>query len=383
MPDFRVEVDAETEEALQVECDLLGFETPEAYLSWIVDNRAAIEQGTESARLLEAYRERLRALEARLDAAGIDPGAVDDDTVDAVDVQPGAGTGTRADDGSEIRSDAGADPSAEADPATEADTTPEADPDSPGTTAAGAPGATEDAQHPDGHTPADATATADESDAADHAATDDADAAGATAADAAAEGATVDDAPADSSPSTTDGDGPSSGRAASDGGTSVDDGITSMHLRPERVQRVSEDPVTEDAGVLADVATDRLDELSRRAVAETRRRLDRDPETGLEYDSSATLPGSTVRPGADVADLDAIEVPGRSGELVERRREAVGRALALLRDEGRARRSDFVAALYEEYPAGYETADGWWRCVRGGLDQVGAVDGGHVWEYEG
>lgn len=155
-----------------------------------------------------------------------------------------------------------------------------------------------------------------------------------------------------------------------------------MHLDPERVQRINEDPVARDAGQLADVTTKRVDEFSRRAVAETRERLDRDVETGLEYESSAAM-SADVRPGEDLADLDAIDVPGRSEAVVEERREVVGRALALLRDWGRGRRSEFVEALYEDRPAGYETADGWWRCVREGLAQVDAVDGGHVWTFDG
>ena len=91
-----------------------------------------------------------------------------------------------------------------------------------------------------------------------------------------------------------------------------------------------------------------------------------------------------VRPGEDVTDLDALSIPGRSAETLEKRRHAVGRALAYLRDEGRARRSDFVDALYEECPAGYDTTDGWWRCVKEGLKQVDAVEGGEgtrVWRY--
>jgi len=155
-----------------------------------------------------------------------------------------------------------------------------------------------------------------------------------------------------------------------------------MHLRPERVQRVQEDPVTEDADSLKDVETNRLDELSRQAVAETRKQLDREVETGLEYSSTTSLGNSDVRPGEDLADLDALDVPGRTAGLVDARRVVVGRALAFLHDRGRARRSDFVEELFEDWPAGYESSAGWWRCVRGALEQVEAVEGGQVWRYE-
>ncbi|WP_121742691.1 hypothetical protein [Natronorubrum halophilum] len=169
---------------------------------------------------------------------------------------------------------------------------------------------------------------------------------------------------------------------SSSGGRSVD----SSTLTPERVARIPEDPVLEDAGVLGSVETERLDELSRRAVASTRKRLDRDVQTGLEYASSTRLASSDVRPGEDITDLDALSVPGRSSETLEKRRRAVGRALAYVRDEGSARRSDFVEALYAECPADYETADGWWRCIKEGLKQVNVVDGGdgaRAWRYRG
>lgn len=349
MPDFRVEVDEETADALEVECDLLGFDGPEPYLAWIVDNRAAIEQGTESDELLAAYRERLVALEDRLAEAGVDPADVEAGERPARDGDtPPEHTGGTP----ETASDAPDEPDESVDESGESvdefggsvngpGETPEPDPATAGT---GPEPPTEIRGDDSGTDPA---ATGDRPAASD--------------ADRAASGGRT--------------------GAEADGATGTGADITSMHLRPERVQRVSEDPVAEDAGVLSDVETSRLDELTRRAVAETRRRLDRDVETGLDYDSSASIPGSTVAPGEDVTDLEAIEVPGRSADVVAERREEVGRALAFLRDEGRARRSDFVDTLYEDGTAGYGTADGWWRCVRGGLEQVDAVDGGHVWEY--
>ena len=163
-----------------------------------------------------------------------------------------------------------------------------------------------------------------------------------------------------------------------------DEQSSSASLTPERVARIPEDSVLEDAGMLGTVETERLDELTRRAVATTRKRLNRDVETGLEYRSSTRLADDSVRPGADIADLGSLSVPGRSDDTIERRRRAVGQALAYLRDERRARRSDFVEALYDEYPAGYGTADGWWRCIKSGLKQVDAVDGGEgarVWVF--
>ncbi|SDK26264.1 hypothetical protein [Natronorubrum texcoconense] len=187
-------------------------------------------------------------------------------------------------------------------------------------------------------------------------------------------------------PRSTDHGVSSSGSTAESEPTTASTTEKSGGLSPERIARIREDPVHEDAGMLGNVESERLDELSRRAVATTRKRLNRDVQTGLEYTSSTRLAGAGVRPGEDLTDLDALSIPGRSAKTVEKRRHAVGRALAFLRDEDRARRSDFVDALYAECPAGYETADSWWGCIKEGLKQVEAVEGGEgtrVWRYRG
>lgn len=382
MPELRVDLDRDTADALQSESELLGFDGPESYLAWIVENRAAIEQGTESAELLDAYRRRLAALEERLAAIGVDPEDVyadderttDDDAAVAERADASGSVATATDGSDSVTSAADASDSA----ATAADATESV------TTAA-------DASDPVASA-ADDAADADESaDRAVAAATT----GGTSGPNASETAAAVEPEPvaAESSDprdvtsttqSTLDADrsdDASSSESGSAPSSVTDVEITSMHLSPG-VQRVDGDTVGEEAGQLKTVETKRVDELSRRAVAKTRSQLDRDVETGLSYSSSPAV-DSDVRPGEDLADLDAIDVPGRSEDVVAERREVVGRALAFLRDEERARRSAFVDALYEDHPVGYETEDGWWRCVREGLEQVDAVDGGHVWEYVG
>lgn len=157
-------------------------------------------------------------------------------------------------------------------------------------------------------------------------------------------------------------------------------------LTPERVTRVFEDDVGADATVLETVRVDRLDEFSRRAVAETRSRLDRSVGTGLEYRSTTPLGREGLRPGAELVDLDALSVPGRSADRRERRRAVAGRVIAFLRDEERAKKATVVAELYDSYPAGYETTDGWWAFLKDVFEQVDAVEGGsgsRVWRYVG
>ncbi|MUV88860.1 hypothetical protein GJ629_02245 [Halapricum sp. CBA1109] len=58
MPTFEVSVDEETARGLAVEADLLGFDTREAYLRWLVTRRFDIDDGGERAGLLDAYADR-------------------------------------------------------------------------------------------------------------------------------------------------------------------------------------------------------------------------------------------------------------------------------------------------------------------------------------
>ncbi|WP_049941845.1 hypothetical protein [Haloterrigena turkmenica] len=350
MQALSIELEDETVDALEAERELFGFESRQAYVRWIVEHRGSIEAGQgkrpdrgrkrERDRLLADHRERIARLEEQVatlsqavesDGADGEPRAADDSATATDD--EGA---ERAADGNETEGD-------ERDRRTEG-TPVNREPvlevhGSPRTVRRGPDSAPREEP-----TEADATARAQRDDGGDSSPT------------------------ADETHDSESDDGKPAG------------------LSPERVARIREDPVHEDAGVLGSVETERLDELSRRAVATTRKRLNRDVQTGLEYTSSTGLAGAGVRPGEDITDLDDLSIPGRSAETIEKRRRAIGRALAYLRDEDEARRSDFVDTLYGECPAGYDTSDGWWRCVKEGLKQVDAVEGGEgtrVWRYRG
>ncbi len=149
--------------------------------------------------------------------------------------------------------------------------------------------------------------------------------------------------------------------------------------------RIADDPVGELADELAGVEGQRLDEMARQAVARTREELGEGPGTGLDYRSRTSIDDDGPRPGSDIADLDDLAVPGYDDELVARRREAVGAALAYLKDVGEARRGEFVDVLYGECPAGYDSVDGWWECLKRGLRQVDRVDdageGSRTWRF--
>lgn len=78
--------------------------------------------------------------------------------------------------------------------------------------------------------------------------------------------------------------------------------------------------------------------------------------------------------------IDAFEPPGTPGER-NRRREALRRAYAYLRERETARQEDFESDVFPEAPAGYDSpADGWWDQVVApalrSLSDVTADEGG-------
>ncbi len=364
MQALSVELEDETVDALEAERELFGFESRQAYVRWIIEHRGSIEagagpdRGRKRDRLLADHRERIARLEEQVatlsqavesDRADGEPRAADDSATETADE-----SAERAPDGDETES---ADHDRHPDgtpvnrePVLEVHGSPRTVRRSPDSRVRSDSGSKSTGEREDG-----ASSVSNES---------------------AGSSARAESAGGERDPNST----------ANEPTEAESNGEQPSGLSPERVARIREDPVHEDAGVLGSVETERLDELSRRAVATTRKRLNRDVQTGLEYTSSTRLAGDGVRPGEDITDLDELSIPGRSAETIEKRRHAVGRALAYLRDEGQARRSDFVDALYEECPAGYDTSDGWWRCIKEGLKQVDAVDGGEgtrVWRYRG
>lgn len=248
MPTFELDVSEETARGLAVEADMLGFETREAYLEWIVSRRFAIDSDDERAALLSAYAEQA----TEMDLQNVETPPIEHEV--------------------------------------------EADP-------------------PD----ADDLAT-----------------------------------------------------------------VMGTNLAPD-VARIEDESIADSAHALSNVEANRFDEFARRAVAQTRERLGDGVGSGINYSSQTAINDTDRRIGEDIADLDTIDVPGYDDDLVARRRRAVGAALALLRDLETAKRNDFVDALYEEFPAGYDSESTWWDCIKQGLEQVDRVkparDGSHIWEY--
>ncbi len=334
---LRVELDEDTIDALETERRLIGFESRGAYVQWLIDNRASIAaEPVDADGLIEAYRDRIAELERRL-AARTDRGPPTDETS-----QSATRDGPRSEANGWTRSKS-----------------------HPSVEVRGSPRRTVSRREP-GRWRADGPATDEQASRDDETTTETTQPAVESGTDGGSE-----TAPSESA-STADSESASESNKIGGGN--------------QRIARIQDDPLSKDADVLETVELDRLDELSRRAVAKTRTRLNRPVETGLEYRSATTLADETIRPGEDVVDLDAIDVPGHDDAVVAARREVIGRAVALLRDEGQARKADFVDALYDPYPAGYETADSWWACLKHAFRQIESIEGGdgsRIWQFTG
>ena len=284
MRSFELELPAETAESVEVEADLLGFDSPGSYVRWVVSRRFAIDDGSQLSATLEEYASRVREL---------------DDSGDRETLLEAA---SRADDEARRLED-------ESDRARESEQTSETR----------------------------ETGGSDEDDG-------------------------------------------SRDRDESRGG---DDSLEppAEGLEEGTVDRIEDRDLDAAAAALSNVEKSRVDTFARRALNQTREQLGDDVETGIDYSAQSGVDDAPL--GSEITDLDAIEVPGHDDELIAQRRRAVGAALALLKDVESAQRSDFVEALYEEYPAGYETADSWWSCIKRGLRQVDRVkpagEGSRVW----
>ncbi|MFC7113786.1 hypothetical protein ACFQH2_00630 [Natronoarchaeum sp. GCM10025703] len=62
MPTIHLDVSESLAESLDTERELLGFESREAYLRWVVDHRTDIEVGSDREQVLSAFTERVEEL---------------------------------------------------------------------------------------------------------------------------------------------------------------------------------------------------------------------------------------------------------------------------------------------------------------------------------
>jgi hypothetical protein len=91
------------------------------------------------------------------------------------------------------------------------------------------------------------------------------------------------------------------------------------------------------------------------------------------------------RPAVSEAIADA-DLPG-SGPMLDARREALSAAYEYLAEHPEAKKADFLRDVYHDYPAGFESAEGWWNAIQPALKQLPGVnppkERGHIWHFLG
>ncbi|MWV39933.1 HTH domain-containing protein [Natrialba sp. INN-245] len=84
--------------------------------------------------------------------------------------------------------------------------------------------------------------------------------------------------------------------------------------------------------------------------------------------------------------IRTADLPG-SGATLEARRDALRAAYEYIVDNPSATKSDFLEHVYPDYPADFETEEGWWNAIQPALKELPAVDPpeerGHIWNFLG
>jgi hypothetical protein len=176
-------------------------------------------------------------------------------------------------------------------------------------------------------------------------------------------------------------------------------------IPPERVLGVFEDRTDRARPLTASdvmdaldcsrrTAHDKLNRLVDEGILETRKVgarsrvwwipiMGADPDSGAHTDTGQE---DTERPFVVEQRVNQMELPG-SGPRLEERREAILAAFDYLREHPTAKKSDFLGDVYPEYPAGFDTPEGWWNVVQQALKELPHVDPpkerGHIWHFLG
>ncbi|KAB1196107.1 MULTISPECIES: helix-turn-helix transcriptional regulator [Haloferax] len=101
---------------------------------------------------------------------------------------------------------------------------------------------------------------------------------------------------------------------------------------------------------------------------------------------TATEEAGSDHPPAISAAIEQADLPG-SGPMLDARREALSAAYEYLTDHPEAKKANFLRDVYYDYPAGFESPEGWWNAIQPALKQLPGVDPpeerGHIWHFLG
>lgn len=165
--------------------------------------------------------------------------------------------------------------------------------------------------------------------------------------------------------------------------------------REDQARPLTASEVMEELDCSRRTAHNKLNDLVERDLLETRKVGARSRVWWIPIRHGAVGTAGRAREDPDpdgpenlavVRAIEEVDLPG-SGRTLEQRREALRAAYDYLIEHPSAKKSDFLADVFPENPAGYETADGWWNTIQPALRQLPGVDPpeehGHIWHFLG
>jgi hypothetical protein len=165
-----------------------------------------------------------------------------------------------------------------------------------------------------------------------------------------------------------------------------EEALAVFEARDDRARPVTAGDVADALDCSRRTAHNKLGELTDRGVLRTRKVGARSRVwwTPIEADEAGPE-ASTRRPAVADAARDA-ELPG-SGEILERRRQALLAAYDYLSEHPEAKKADFLRDVFPDHRAEFESAEGWWNAIQPALRELPGVDPpkerGHIWHYLG
>lgn len=154
--------------------------------------------------------------------------------------------------------------------------------------------------------------------------------------------------------------------------------------RTDRAKPLTAGDIIAEIGCSRRTAHNKLNELVDRETLKTRKVGSRSRVWWVPIEDT-TDEETGLGPSPEVL-VEGADLPG-TGRTLEARQEALLAAYEYLQDHPEAKKSDFLQEVFTEYPAEFETADGWWNAIQPALADLPGVDPpkerGHIWHFLG
>jgi DNA-binding Lrp family transcriptional regulator len=158
--------------------------------------------------------------------------------------------------------------------------------------------------------------------------------------------------------------------------------LEAFAAREDRARPLTANEIMEALDCSRRTAHNKLNELVNQGTLETRKVGARSRVwwVPIEYESQS----QTIEQSSFSNDNQHVNPPDDSS-MLETHHEAHLAAYEYLREHPEAKKEDFLRDVYNEHPAGYDSAEGWWDDIQSALKKLPGVDltkkRRHMWRY--